>query len=283
MALKQIVLDFDGTFTDLSVESRPFVPVFRAALADLLGRDVSDDWAKTEAKIRANASGYGWTFQGKVVAPSLADPYLLATAIVQELLDEANVLKIPALRTAISQALYSHAYASTETGFKPSAGRCLEGLLALGVPCAVVTNSDTKVVAAKIEKLAPAGRERLLVRGEAKKFWIVDPSDASWPDGVPEVEQSTLLPRPIFLRRGKYFDVLRELWGAGIQPAETLVVGDIYELDLALPAALGCQIGLVVGGSTQDYERERVQAHGGRLLTDIADAVRFADDLRSRA
>jgi phosphoglycolate phosphatase-like HAD superfamily hydrolase len=279
MPLKQIVLDFDGTFTDLAIESRPFVPAFRAAIADLLGRDIGPRWQEIEAKIRANPSNYGWTFQGKVVAPSLADPYLLGTAISQELIDEAGVLKIPTLRTAISQALYSHAYASTETGFKPSARACLEGLLATGVPCAIVTNSDTRVVQAKIDALAPSGRERLVVRGEARKFWITDPADGTWPVSVGETERSPELPRPIFLRRGKYLDVLRELTSDGISFDEVLVVGDIYELDLALPAALGCQIGLVVGAGTQPYEQERVRAHGGRLLADIAEAVPFAQDL----
>ncbi len=43
-----IVLDFDGTFTDVYEEARDVPRAYRADVADLAGRDVSDDDARRE-------------------------------------------------------------------------------------------------------------------------------------------------------------------------------------------------------------------------------------------
>ena len=75
------------------------------------------------------------------------------------------------------------------------------------------------------------------------------------------------LPRPIYLRRGKYYESLREIWRAtGATPAETLVCGDIFELDLALPAALGAQVVLIERNNTLPYERAATERAGGRVI-----------------
>ena len=56
----------------------------------------------------------------------------------------------------------------------------LEALLATGLPIWVVTNAHTDLVDAKLDKLAPKGRERLQVKGDARKYLIEEPqpSDA---------------------------------------------------------------------------------------------------------
>lgn len=53
------------------------------------------------------------------------------------------------------------------------------------------------------------------------------------------------------------------------RPAETLVVGDVFELDLALPAAPGCAVHLSEGPRTLDCERRAVHAYGGRTAPDL--------------
>jgi len=40
-------------------------------------------------------------------------------------------------------------------------------------------------------------------------------------------------------------------------------VGDVFELDLLLPALLGCALQLIVSPRTLDYERRAVEAFGG--------------------
>jgi hypothetical protein len=72
------------------------------------------------------------------------------------------------------------------------------------------------------------------------------------------------------VRRGRYFDALvavaREL---SVRPEEMLVCGDIFELDLALPFAMGAQVHLLLRATTPDYERRFVEAspRGGHGIT----------------
>ena len=77
-------------------------------------------------------------------------------------------------------------------------------------------------------------------------------------DDVPGLE------RPLYLRRGLYFEVLSAIWSAtGASPEGTFVCGDIFELDLALPAALGARVHLVGRSSTPEWERSAVERAGG--------------------
>ena len=125
MSIRCVVLDFDGTFTDLAVESLPYTSAFRAALRDLVGRDVRAEWEAVTARIESSPADYGWTFDGYVVAPATADPYLLGNAVMQEILDGAALLRDPAVRTAVTQALYGYAYEKTLTCFRPEAREAL--------------------------------------------------------------------------------------------------------------------------------------------------------------
>ena len=276
MSIKTLVLDFDGTFTDIEAEAVPFQPAFLAGVADLLGRDVRADWIREKEAIERAPEQYGWVFEGKVVAPASADPYLLATAIVQGIFDGQALLRNPKVRTEITQALYRLAYEQTLTAFRPEAGAVLRAAFQqkdLGV--FVVTNSDTAAVLRKLEKLLgsemPAGFEGR-VRGNAKKFWVT-PSETSDPlfARLDETQRVQGLPRPVYLRRGKYYDTLARIWKeTGTTPQETLVCGDIYELDLALPAALGARVALVERPTVLAYERAAVKAVGGHLLPSLA-------------
>jgi ribonucleotide monophosphatase NagD (HAD superfamily) len=57
------------------------------------------------------------------------------------------------------------------------------------------------------------------------------------------------------------------------QPHEVVVVGDIYELDLALPQHLGMHIGLLVRDGTPEWERMIVQsADNGFTATTLQSA-----------
>ncbi len=70
------------------------------------------------------------------------------------------------------------------------------------------------------------------------------------------------LARPVLLRRRAYYDILRSVLDeAGATFAELTVVGDIFELDLAMPLALGARVGLVASPRTPPYERAFVDAH----------------------
>lgn len=267
MAIRCVVLDFDGTFTDVEEEGRPFVEVYQKDLEDLVGRPIAEAWARHERELASAPGRYGWEHEGRIVAPGNADPYIRSGAIAQMIFSEAGILRDPSLRHALSQLLYQRGYLYTKAAFKPEAKAVLDAITERGLPTFVVTNSRTDVVAEKIDALGVTRRDRIVVFGDAKKYVISEP-DAPDPrfSAVPESRRLPgLAERPIYLRRGKYFSVLAKICAQlGIQPAELLVVGDIFELDLALPAELGASIQLVTRPDTAAYEKEAVLSYGER-------------------
>jgi len=267
MAIACVVLDFDGTFTDVAAESAPFLRHFRQGLAAALGEDLEAAWEEEVAALRAGADALGWDLGGRVVAPATADPYLTATCAAHRLMQRFGQGQDEARRSDVVQKLYREAYAHSATAFKPEAKEVLEALVATGLPVTVVTNAHTDLVEKKLDQLAPKGREKLKVSGDARKF-LLDPPDA--PDtrftAVPETQTlDGVLRRPVYLRRGRYFEALKRVWETtGTTPEETLVAGDIYELDLALPAALGAHVQLVARDNVLPYELKAMELLGAR-------------------
>jgi len=261
-----VILDFDGTFTDVQKEAAPFERVYLQNLNDLLGRDVSDLWTAEQAFILSRPAEFGWEFAGQKVAPATADPYLLSTATCVRVLDQLGILRQQELRTEITQLLYREAYQHTVDVFRPDARRVLEHIIDSGRKVFVVTNSDTEIVRRKIRGLGARGSENLHVVGDARKYMIVDPVPVDQRFLlVPPERHIPGLPRSVLLRRGRYYEALRRLWAdSGTSPQKTLVCGDIWELDLALPDALGAATHLVLRKNVLDYERAAIQAAGPR-------------------
>ncbi|MEZ4368555.1 MAG: hypothetical protein R2939_20085 [Kofleriaceae bacterium] len=146
-----------------------------------------------------------------------------------------------------------------------------------GTDTYVVTNSDTHAVAGKLRTLdgaSPgAGWLAPRVRGDARKFDI----DDDW-DAVPAELLVPGLARPVLLRRRTYHAALSAvLADAGATFADLVVVGDIFELDLAMPLALGARVGLMAGPHTPAYERAYVEAHPrGKVLAGVDEIRPFA-------
>jgi phosphoglycolate phosphatase-like HAD superfamily hydrolase len=267
MAIRCVVLDFDGTFTDVAAEGAPFVKHFRRRLSEVIGRDVGEaGWDAVQAEVCQSDEEHGWEVGGRTVAPATADPFLLSNFVARRLCDRLGVLPDRPARAQLLDGLYREAYAQVGVAFKPEAKDVLEALLETGLPLHVVTNAHTDMVEAKLTQLAPKGRERLRVSGNARKFLIEPASepDARF-DALPESVPVPALRRPVFLRRGRYFDALRRIWAdTGATPETTLVAGDIFELDLAMPAALGAQVQFVTRGNALEYERQGILALGAR-------------------
>lgn len=283
MSIDCVVLDFDGTFTDVHAEAAPFKDAYRKNLADVLGRDVSRLWEEEELVVTSRPGDFGWEFGGRTVAPATADPYLLSTAVAQRIFDRLAVLSSLPIRTDISQALYRESYKHTAMAFKEDARAVLETLLAGPWRVYVVTNSNPDVVGKKIDELAPKGREKLGLHGDAKKYVVVEPgtSDERF-DGVSEKRQmSGLDTRPIYYRRGKYYEVLRDIWKeTGSAPERTIVCGDIWELDLSLPQELGAYVHLIERPTSLQYEREAI-AQAGKKGSASVTLTEFVSRLQS--
>jgi FMN phosphatase YigB (HAD superfamily) len=272
MSTRLVILDFDGTFTDAHAEAAPFIDGFRKDLFDLLGRDASADWDRLEAEVTAHPDRYGWMNGPHIAAPAGADPYLTASCIAQNLFDELGLLRREAFRNEVLQLLYRTNYALTTSAPRPDACDVLNDLLARDLEVVVVTNSRTDAVAAKVDELGLPKRDKLRVFGDAKKF-VIDaaPREARF-DELQDMELPGLTTRKVAIKRGHYFDLMTQLWReVGCGPEETLVCGDIFELDLALPMALGARVHLVYRDETPKYEVAFLREHElGSVSEDLA-------------
>lgn len=271
-----VILDFDGTFTDVEKEAGPFFAAYREDIRERLEvQDLDALWERCRETLAKDPAHYGWSYEGKVVAPGNADPYLRATVILNMILDERELFSNVEERRQLLQELYHRNYPKADTVFRSDAKHVVEALLASGVPTVVVTNSETAAVQAKIDVLNPTGRERLRVCGDAKKYIVseLDEADEVF-DGVAAEMKVEGLRRPILLRRGHYYTQLRSLWNElSATPERTLVVGDIFELDLALPAQLGASTHLVLKEMTEAFERSAVEATERSELSEGLGAV----------
>jgi phosphoglycolate phosphatase-like HAD superfamily hydrolase len=265
-AIACVVLDLDGTLTDLAFEAPAFRAAFPRLLADLLGRDLGPAYQEEERRVRELSPELSWMVEGRGVAPADADPYVLASAVAHRIFDRLHVLADPALRGDVVSAVLHRAYRETPGAFRPEAGAVIEALLARGLAVHVVTNAAADVAARKLAALAPACRDRVRVRGDARKFLVGPPAcpDERF-DRVPAEIRLPGLERPVLPGRGRYFDALAAIWAeTSAGPETTLVCGDIFELDLALPAALGAHVHLVARPDPHAYEIDAVRALGAR-------------------
>lgn len=278
-----LVLDFDGTMTDAEAEGRPFREGYLEDLCALVGRPAGDAEVlgiadEVEAELLRTPEQHPFLWMGRAVAPATVDPYLRMVPISHRILDRFEVLPSPVDRgRLLGNVLYKYNYAKTlgRPVFRAGAGEVLRALS--GTDAWIVTNSDTHAVAGKVATL---DREfpgvawlTSRVRGHARKFDI----DDAW-TGVDAELAVPGLARPVLLRRHRYHDILAEvLHATGASFADLVVVGDIFELDLALPLSLGARVGLVASARTPDYERAFVAAHPrARIIDNLAEIPGFA-------
>src|SRR5690242_7199486 len=278
-----LVLDFDGTMTDAEAEGRPFRDSYLEDLALIVGQTPGDPEiagiAETvEDELARAPASHPFLWLGRAVAPATVDPYLRMVPIAHRILDRFGSIASATDRSRLlASVLYKYNYAKTlgHPVFRAGAGHVPRTLG--GSPTWIVTNSDTHAVASKVAALdrdAP-GVAWLTsrVRGFARKFDV----DDAW-TGAPAELAVAGLDRPVLLRRRAYHDTLRGVLDeAGASFEDLVVVGDIFELELAMPLALGARVGLVASPRTPAYERAYVTAHPrARLIEDLSEIPAFA-------
>ena len=289
---KLVIFDFDGTLTDAEREGAPFRGGYLEDVATLTGwplPQVEEAARRVEEEIAARPEAYGWLFQGEIVAPATVDPYLRMMPVARRLLDEAGALLNPSDRERVLDGLlYKYNYQKTVHAFRDGAAECLQELLRAqeegDLSLCVVTNSHTDAVQDKIRRLeetrAAAGGagpslaplvER--VHGRAKKYML--------DDALTDVPRALTLPgldRPVLLRRRFYLEALNALRAeAGAAWEDVWVFGDIFELDLSLPLAMGARVGLMANSFTPRWERDFLSAHPrGHVLGALHEAAALA-------
>lgn len=278
-----LVLDFDGTMTDAEAEGRPFRDGYLEDICSLVGRPAGDPEvlaiaAEVEAELVAAPAAHPFLWMGRAVAPATVDPYLRMVPVAHRILDRFDAIPSAVDRgRLLGSVLYKYNYAKTlgRPVFRPGAGEVLRGLA--GSQTFIVTNSDTHAVAGKIAALdhEMPGVIQLTsrVRGHARKFDVED----GW-DGIAAELALPGLARPVLLRRRRYHEILAAvLEAAGATFADLVVVGDIFELDLAMPLALGARVGLVVSPHTPPYERAFVASHPrGQVIEHLSEIPAYA-------
>jgi FMN phosphatase YigB (HAD superfamily) len=296
MALRYVVLDFDGTCTQVELVQAGFLSGYLEILAKANGRTVDalrPAWDAALAEVRAASPNAGWTLAGTPSAPAAADPYILSGEASALLVRKGTLPQVPA-------DAYTRAYAANPAPWRPEVPKVLAALVQRGLKVGFISNSERTAIQTRLADLLHAERKlrgKIVVHGGAEKYKLQElPIGADGPgaayraefeklDGAVRAEGTT---RPIYLRRGSYFDALCGLWkdlGAkGYAIAETIVCGDIWDLDLAMPKALGAAVHLVRRAAPfETYAYELAQLATPRDVSkDLKGLVDHVDRLRNK-
>lgn len=264
------VLDFDGTVTDAEKEAEGANASYNEMMAKEVGIGLNElremlDLARQE--IIKKPGIYGWIYNGLIVAPATSDPYILHQTsvglVIDKLRNDTRNLNLPP-KDGVSDfqnRLFGLSYPDSGTHFKPGAKDFIQELQALGEPI-VITNSQTQAVMKKLNLLLGEDHD-LQVVGNAKKYVV----DLSYTEVGESVRPTTKFPRPVFLRRPNYHKTLEELGDI------RYMIGDIYELDLALPENMGITTVLVANPMTPKWERDYYKDHPNGFSTNTLENI----------
>lgn len=255
MSIKLVVLDFNGTLTDMDKEAVPCIEGHKKDLAGALGIShdkLEDRWAKAQKKVEKEHSMHGWKSKGRIVAPAHSDPYIKAGAVSHLLLEKEHSCKDDTERRALLQRIFTDNYRKTPVIFREGAEEFLSKTRRLFDVC-IITNSGKEQVMRKLSRMRQ-GHDDITVIGNACKHAIAD----DW-GAMPHSIELPGLDRPILLRRQRYWNILKNLMKErGIGPEHVAVIGDNYELDLALPQQKGMHIVFLPGRDPPLSEKDAV-------------------------
>lgn len=261
ITVRRTNLDFDGTLTDVKRETAPYEAAYRQQMGDDLGFEAQEFeriWTLVRDRIEAAPTKFGWEDEGtgRIMAPATAEPMILvrtiAKQILQGLLENPQSLglepsknlkkRIPKNgkeRGARMEDWYLNNYQSCETHFRPGAGEFLKRLNEFGgylSRLAIVTNANPHKVLKKLDLLRETAPRLPPIRviGGAQKAVL----DTRWNGpGIPdELDLRPHLERAVQLQRKIYYETLAET-GIFQSDGSAIMVGDVWELDLALPMA----------------------------------------------
>ena len=271
------IFDNDGTLTTpVPGMEEAFFASYVRGFAEQLGVSESllaERFAVLRSMIAAHPENYSWVQNGYVVAPANVDVCVEADVIAQIILGE--------LRENIKEwmpklvALYQANYLKAETVLRAEALEVLSSLRSREIPFYIVTNADPLKVRTRFAALGEAGAwVQPLIHGHAKKYAVTLGGPMVIPDRIGFVG----LERAVWIRKQHYYVVLEEIlkqhhadW------SNLIVVGDIAELDLAMPVTLGARGRLMLGPNTPQYERNWADYEGWRgrvrTVTNLFEAI----------
>ena len=278
--IEAVVLDFDGTLTDSDKEAETFIKLFKSYLASSdyfsnFGQEKFESlWNEEETKVQKEPDKYGWRYNDEIVAPPTC-PYIVYLTITNLLMDKFNILPNKDERSTFINSLFQRTHKKTPTLFRENIEDFLYELLNI-VPVFIVTASPEENIREKIKHLDDKALiERISIRGGVRKYTF----ETEVSDGLPDIPNEIYiegLGRPVLPKRVDYYNVLKELIDKNnIGGFESLlVVGDVYELDLALPHVMNSYICLIENKRTLEYEKKAVKEHDkGYITRDLNEVI----------
>jgi phosphoserine phosphatase len=273
MRTAQIVFDFDGTLTQPENIVESYLDLYVKRLCETTGVALRRDWEACMALARSLSPVLAWRWGGWESCPAMPDPYIGAGVAAEMAMERAGILDS---WKSLPGTLYAECYAAFPAPLRPEVVHVLETLLGSGRKVCLISNAgDAKLRARLQSELPPSLYAALQIQGDAGKFLIrratVEGPFRQAFEALPELDPASILSRPTLLKRGRYFDALQKVWSqGGTTPASTVVCGDIWELDLALPEALGASVHLIRRAEpfgTYACEEQRLRAAGDRGST----------------
>lgn len=276
--VKYIIWDNDGTLTDAEKEIEEFHRRCKLVLANFLKESfgiIRCLWNTYEGEVFSDPLAYPLIFNGNIVGPA-TEPYTKSSRVIRKILDHYNRFQDEAEMTRfIDKGIYGVIYAEVPAVFRPHVRQVF--LSMEKKKSCIISNTLTDFLEARIQKFGTTESRKVFkwvrnilpsVYGNARKLEIDDSFDA--------VKKELWVPglhRPMLLRRPAYYNLLTMLLQEKkLKPYEVMVIGDVFEQDLALPWAMGFQIGLFVTDYTPQYERDYVEKYCqgcGHLFTDL--------------
>ncbi len=284
-----LVLDFDGNLTDVEAEAGPFTAGYLGDLATLLDKSTQDVQGLADLayqQIAGDPATHGWRYGDEIMAPATVDPYLRMSAIARKLFDQVDGLHEWFIDRLV-QMIFAHHYKNTHNAPKPGLTELLHECHERRIDVRIVSNSHTEPVQGKIRRALGEGTEAIewwneRVVGNARKY---DPKEklddhAFWRHAIDRVRFNEF-PRDTMLKRPHYLKILGDL---KVPLRDIVVVGDIFELDLALPFWLGCHVGLMANEHTPKWEIDLVSSHPrGRILRGVDEILPYYDSTKASA
>ena len=279
--LTNIVLDFDGTCTQIPPIFESYLDLYCKGLNESGLNVTPSEWRDAQAIVRQHSPKAGWTLAGCPSAPAAGDPYVLA--------DEAArlILRRRGATILVPPSVHARAYDTALAPWRDEARDTFSRLADHGVHLHFVSNSSTTFISRRLRDLFGDGNPvtaNISVQSDAGKFRICE---LNWDDqaavsveakrrfqALPVAYGEKLLTeteRPIYLRRAAYFEAInRVLAGDFDALTNTVFCGDTWEMDLAMPYALGAKVHLLDRATpfeTYRYEKQALAGCGDRGKT----------------
>lgn len=277
------ILDFDGTCTQIPKIWEAYLDLYLKGLRQAGFDIIPPEWREANETVRKHSPKAGWTLAGCPAAPAAADPYILADESARLILRQRGDHR------TVPPQVNAQAYATAPAPWREEAAETFAYLLEADVRVHFVSNSSTVVITQRLQELSakqPALQDKIAVQSDAGKFRIGElnweKQDAFSPEARAAFEELPValtgeaaksVGRPIYLRRGSYFDAIYRVLNGDIDLLpNTVFCGDIWEMDLAMPYTLGACVHLIDRAppfDTYDFERHAARAGGSRAASSM--------------